>query len=63
VNGRVVGCWVQEATGVVEVRLLEEITPAERRALDSEAVRLTAWLDGVRVPTGYSSPAMRPLTV
>ncbi|MFI5889195.1 winged helix DNA-binding domain-containing protein [Actinoplanes sp. NPDC051513] len=63
VNGRVVGCWVQDAAGVVEVRLLEEITPAERRALEREAVRLTAWLDGVRVPTGYSSPAMRPLTV
>ncbi|WP_433370116.1 winged helix DNA-binding domain-containing protein [Actinoplanes sp. CA-142083] len=58
VNGRVVGCWVQDETGAVEVRLLEDITPAERRALESEAVKLTAWLDGVRVQTGYSSPAM-----
>jgi hypothetical protein len=63
VNGRVVGCWVQDEAGVVEIRLLEEITPAERRALQGEAVTLTAWLDGVRAPTVYSSPGMRPVTV
>ncbi|MEH1163862.1 winged helix DNA-binding domain-containing protein [Micromonospora sp. CPCC 205539] len=59
VDGRVVGCWVQDDTGAVQVRLLEQVTDQARRALDGEASRLTEWLRGVRVPTVYSSPAMR----
>ncbi|MFC5003202.1 winged helix DNA-binding domain-containing protein [Dactylosporangium cerinum] len=59
VDGRVVGCWVQDPAGVVEVRLLEDVPAAARRALDAEASRLTAWLDGFRVPSVYHSPAMR----
>ena len=58
-DGRVVGCWVQDENGVVEVRLLERLPSAATRALDVEAERLTAWLDGVRVGTVYPSPAMR----
>lgn len=58
-DGRVVGCWVQDDAGVVEVRLLEEVPRAGRDALDTEAARLTAWLDGVRVSTVYPSPAMK----
>lgn len=58
-NGRVVGCWVQDPAGVVEVRLLEQLEPAARVALQVEADRLTGWLDGVRVSTGYASTAMR----
>jgi hypothetical protein len=59
VDGRVVGCWVQDPAGVVEVRLLEPVSAEARRALDAEAVRLTAWCAGFRVPTIYHSPAMR----
>lgn len=58
VNGRTVGCWVQDAAGVVRVRLVEPVSAAERRLLDVEAQRLTAWLAGFRVPTVYTSPAM-----
>ena len=58
-DGRVVGCWVQDDAGTVEVRLLEGVPPAGRAALDAEAARLTAWLDGVRVSTVYPSPAMK----
>lgn len=57
--GRVVGCWVQEDAGTVEVRLLEDVPAAGRRALQVEADRLTAWLDGVRVGTVYPSSAMK----
>ncbi|MCD4524456.1 winged helix DNA-binding domain-containing protein [Nocardioides sp. cx-173] len=58
-DGRVVGCWVQDPDGVVEVRLLEEV-PAEGRALlEVEAQRLTEWLQGRRVSTVYPSPAMK----
>jgi hypothetical protein len=59
VDGRVVGCWVQDRAGVVSVRMLEEVSAAARRRLDAEADRLTAWLAGVKVPTIYSSPAMK----
>jgi hypothetical protein len=57
VDGRVVGCWVQDDDGVVHVRLLEPVPAAARRALDAEAARLTGWLGGFRVPTLYRSPA------
>lgn len=59
VDGRVVGCWVQDDAGVVQVRLLERVPSAARRALDAEAARLTAWLGGVRIGTVYPSPAMK----
>jgi hypothetical protein len=58
-DGRIVGCWVQDAAGVVELRLLEHVPPGRRAALEAEAKRLTQWLDGFRVPTGWASPAMR----
>ena len=44
-DGRIVGCWVQDDAGVVEVRLLEKL-PGGRAALAAEAERLTAWLAG-----------------
>lgn len=60
VDGRVVGAWVQDPDGVVELRLLEPDLPAaSREALHAEARRLTDWLDGQRVFTVYPSPAMR----
>ena len=61
-NGRIVGCWTQDPDGAVRLRLLEEVPTATRRALDAEADRLSAWLDGVRVSTIYSSPAMKAPT-
>jgi hypothetical protein len=58
-DGRVVGCWVQDEAGVVEVRLLERLPRAAVAALRVEAERLTAWLGGVRVGTVYPSAAMK----
>lgn len=60
VDGRVVGAWVQDADGVVQVRLLEQVSPAAHEALRGEARRLTEWLGGQRVFTVYPSPAMQP---
>ncbi|MDG4824653.1 winged helix DNA-binding domain-containing protein [Asanoa sp. WMMD1127] len=60
VNGRVVGAWVQDPTGAVRLRLLEDVPATAHEALLAEARRLTAWLDGQRVFTVYPSPAMRP---
>jgi hypothetical protein len=59
VNGRIVGCWVQDTAGQVQVSLQEQVGARARRALDDEAARLTAWLAGFRVSTVYPSPAMR----
>jgi hypothetical protein len=59
VDGRVVGCWVQDDSGVVEVRLLERVSAHARRALDADAARLTAWLGGVSIRTLVPSPAMK----
>lgn len=58
-NGRIVGCWVQDPDGGVRVHLLEDVPERGRRALDQEAARLTAWLEGVVVGTVYPSPAMK----
>ncbi len=57
--GRVVGCWVQDDAGRVEVRYVTSVPRVAERALAVEAERLTAWLDGVRVGTVYPSAAMR----
>jgi len=59
VDGRVVGCWVQDDAETVRVRLLEPVAARARRDLAAEAARLTGWLAGVRVGTGYVSAAMR----
>ncbi|HEY1571675.1 MAG TPA: winged helix DNA-binding domain-containing protein [Pseudonocardiaceae bacterium] len=61
-DGRIVGCWVQDEAGVVEVRLLESVPARTRRALDAEAARLTEWLENLRVASVYRSPAMKIAT-
>ncbi len=63
VDGRVVGCWIQDAAGVVHVRVLESVSADAQRSLDAEAVRLTEWLGGVKIGTGYVSQAMKNLPV
>ncbi len=59
VDGRIVGCWVQDAAGVVHLDLLDDVPARRRRELEAEAARLTRWLDGTRVGTVYPSPAMK----
>ena len=58
-DGRVVGCWVQDPDGAVVLHLLEDVPVAGRTALAAEAARLTEWLEGTRVSTVYTSPAMK----
>jgi hypothetical protein len=58
-DGRIVGCWVQDPDGVVVLNLLEDVGSDARAALEAEAARLTAWLDGHRVSTVYPSIAMK----
>ncbi|WP_028659032.1 winged helix DNA-binding domain-containing protein [Nocardioides insulae] len=58
-DGRIVGCWVQQDDGGVRVVLSRAVEPAGRKALDAEAARLSAWLDGVLITNVYASPQMR----
>lgn len=58
-DGRVVGCWVQDEAGVVRLSLLEDVEPRGRAALEHEAERLTAWLDGTVIGNIYASRRMR----
>lgn len=58
-DGRVVGCWVQDPDGVVVLSLLDDVGSTGLAALESEAERLTTWLDGTVVGTVYASPLMK----
>ena len=58
-DGRIVGCWVQDADGAVVLGYLEDVGAEARAALAAEAERLTTWLDGHRVSTVYPSVAMK----
>ncbi len=58
VDGRVVGYWAQDNVGAVRLRLLERVSARARRALESEALRLTEWLGGVQPSTVLRTPAM-----
>jgi hypothetical protein len=58
-DGRVVGCWVQDDAGVVRVVLREDVGEDGAAALETEAERLTDWLDGTRISSVYSSLQMK----
>jgi len=58
-NGRVVGCWVQDDNGVVEVVLRQDVGRDASASLDAEAERLTGWFAGERVSSVYSSLQMK----
>ncbi|MGH9164737.1 MAG: DNA glycosylase AlkZ-like family protein [Acidimicrobiales bacterium] len=58
-DGHVVGGWHQPTGAEVVVQLLEVVGTEGRVALESEATRLTAWLDGTRVSPRFPSPLSR----
>lgn len=60
-DGQVVGAWVQDPDGVVEVVVVPGVDPgsAARAALAAEAERLTTWLDGVVITNVYKSALMK----
>lgn len=58
-DGRVVGCWVQDGAGVVRLSRLEDVGPEGTAALEREAERLTAWLDGTVIGNVYASQQMK----
>ena len=59
INGRVVGCWVQDGDGSVRVICCAPVSPAHAELLDAEARRLTSFLDGVVISNVYKSRMMK----
>jgi hypothetical protein len=53
VDGRVVGYWAQDQSGVVQLQLLERVSTRAQRDLASEAKRLTEWLGGLQLATVF----------
>lgn len=60
--GRVVGGWAQRPDGSITVRLLDQVDPAGRHLIDTEAERLARWLDGTVVTPRFRTPLERQLT-
>ncbi len=58
-DGRIVGGWSQAPDGEVLLQLLEDVGAEATAALEREAARLTAWVDGVRVAPRFPSPLSR----
>lgn len=59
IDGRIVGCWVQDDEGRVRVIPCTPLSPAHTGLLDAEAQRLTAFLDGVVISNVYESRMMK----
>ena len=59
VDGRIVGCWVQDDDGVVRTVLREDVGSDAAALLEAEAERLTTWLAGVRINSIYATAQMK----
>jgi hypothetical protein len=55
-DGQIVGAYMQDGAGHIELILPRDPGPAGRAALQAEAERLGDWLDGEKVSTLYKSP-------
>jgi hypothetical protein len=55
-DGQIVGAYVQDDAGQIELIVPRDPGPAARAALQAEAERLGDWLDGEKVPALYKSP-------
>jgi len=60
-DGRIVGGWGQRADGTLAWRLLSDIGTEMTAAVEAEAVRLTGWIDGIRVLPKFRTPLERAL--
>jgi Winged helix DNA-binding domain len=58
-DGRTVGGWRQDEAGAVVLQMLEDVGADALRAIETEAARLTDWLDGTRVLPRFPSPLFR----
>jgi Winged helix DNA-binding domain len=61
VDGRIVGGWAIRAGGEVRTKLLEDVGRAASLAVDTEAARLTAWLQGAPAVPRFPTPLSKQL--
>jgi hypothetical protein len=59
VDGRIVGCWVQDTDERVRLILSTEVSADARRRLDVEVTRLDEFLCGEHIINVYTSPQMK----
>ncbi len=61
-NGRIVGGWWQNDSGVVALKLLSRVDAATRRAIERERDRLQEWLGDVRLRLRFPTPLERSVS-
>ena len=59
VDGRIVGCWVQDADERVQLILMEEVSAEAQRLLDIDVARLDEFLRGEHITNVFASPQMK----
>ena len=59
VNGRIVGCWIQDDQERVRLILMDKISRDARRLLDAEVARLDEFLRGEHITNVFASPQMK----
>ena len=59
VNGRIVGCWVQDEHGRVVPILMGKISRDQRRLLGIETARLDEFIGGEHIHNVFASPQMK----
>ncbi len=59
VNGRIVGCWVQDDKERVQLVLIEDVSRTARELLDVEVARLDDFLGGEHITNVFASPQMK----
>ncbi|MFZ1490913.1 MAG: crosslink repair DNA glycosylase YcaQ family protein, partial [Ilumatobacteraceae bacterium] len=59
VDGRIVGCWVQDDHARVQLVLVEDVSSTARELLDVEVARLDDFLGGEHITNVFASPQMK----
>jgi hypothetical protein len=59
VDGRIVGCWIQDDQERVRLIMLEDLSQRQQRVLDAEAARLDEFLGGDHITNVFASPQMK----
>jgi hypothetical protein len=60
-DGRIVGGWGQRGDGRIAVQLLEPVDSWAADKIESDAARLSEWLDGTRVTPRFRTPLEKAL--
>ena len=59
VNGRILGCWVQDEGERVTPIVMGEVSRGQRRLIDVEAARLDEFIGREHIHNVFASPQMK----